>query len=49
MKVARHKIVSNNSNLLVSMCWSDWIYGIKSPDVNSILWVVNFAIYKAML
>ncbi len=38
-----------NESILSCVNGPDWIYGTSSKEVNSILWIINFAIYKAML
>ncbi len=37
------------NKLLWKLKLKDWIFGSRSETVNQIIWVVNFAIYKAHL
>ena len=46
---ARQDFVRDNRKLLGSWREKYWILGTKQASVNQIIWVVNFAIYKAFL
>ena len=49
VQVARHSFVSDNTKILPKWKQKYWVLGTHSDTVNQMIWVVNFAIYKAML
>ena len=46
---ARHDFVRDNRKLLGSWREKYWILSTKQANINQIIWVVNFAVYKAFL
>ena len=49
VKHIRCKVISQNSSYLGKVKQSNWIYGVQSHELNTLFWVINFAIYKGML
>ncbi len=41
--------VNDNSKILPKWKTKYWIFGMVSSEINQIIWVVNFVIYKAVL
>ncbi len=41
--------VTDNSKILLKWKTKYWIFGTASAEINQIIWVVNFVIYKAVL
>ncbi len=47
--ISIQNVLVKQNKLLWKLKLKDWIFGSRSATVNQIIWVVNFAIYKAHL
>ncbi len=49
VRILRTNIVNNNRDLFTNWTWSHWVFGCTRKTTNILVWVINFAIYKAFL